>query len=178
MYLYLQFIIIVLICKLFDWIYLEMEKYQLLIILLLYYSHYSHYNHYYFILLYNVFDVNVLCPIFLLFYIHIHVFPLFSILHQTGHSSFTYLCLPFLFEASFLLHASFTNSKSVDKHKEGLSSVVLSKENTRYPTLKSIWTLLYYNLYKAAHFILFWKLAVSKQFRKFHTSFFVKTSSL
>ena len=39
------------------------------------------------------------------------------------------VCLPFLFKASFLLQVSFMNSESVDKHKEGLSSIVLWKEN-------------------------------------------------
>ena len=85
----------VLIYKQFDFINLDIGKYQLLIILLLViiiFIFITIINHYIiviiiliiFILLYIKLDVDILCPICLLFYIHIiniHVFPLFSNLH-------------------------------------------------------------------------------------------------
>ena len=97
----------VLIYKQFDFINLDIGKYQLLMILLLVVIIifiiiiiiFIIINHYIiviiiiiiFILLYIKLDVDILCPICLLFYIHIihiHVFPLFSNLHQTECSSF------------------------------------------------------------------------------------------
>ena len=102
----------VLIYKKFDFINLDIGKYQLLMILLLVviiifiiiiiiiiFIIFIITNHYIiviiiiiiFILLYIKLDVDILCPICLLFYIHIihiHVFPLFSNLHQTECSSF------------------------------------------------------------------------------------------
>ena len=94
----------VLIYKQFDFINLDIGKYQLLMILLFVVIIISIFiiiiNHYIiviiiiiiFILLYIKLDVDILCPISLLFFIHIihiHVFPLFSNLHQTECSSFT-----------------------------------------------------------------------------------------
>ena len=94
----------VLIYKQFDFINLDIGKYQLLMILLLVviiiFIFIIIINHYIiviiiiiiFILLYIKLDVDILCPICLLFFIHIihiHVFPLFSNLHQTECSSFT-----------------------------------------------------------------------------------------
>ena len=93
----------VLIYKQFDFINLDIGKYQLLMILLLVviiiFIFIIIINHYIiviiiiiiFILLYIKLDVDILCPICLLFFIHIihiHVFPLFSNLHQTECSSF------------------------------------------------------------------------------------------
>ena len=94
----------VLIYKQFDFINLDIGKYQLLMILLLViiiiFIIIIIINHYIiviiiiiiFILLYIKLDVDILCPICLLFYIHIvhiHAFPLFSNLHQTECSSLT-----------------------------------------------------------------------------------------
>ena len=94
----------VLIYKQFDFINLDIGKYKLLMILLLVviiiFIFIIIINHYIiviiiiiiFILLYIKLDVDILCPICLLFFIHIihiHVFPLFSNLHQTECSSFT-----------------------------------------------------------------------------------------
>ena len=50
-------------------------------------------------------------------------------IRQNAVLLFNSVCLPFLFEASFLLQVSFMNSESVDKHKEGLSLIVLWMEN-------------------------------------------------
>ena len=94
----------VLIYKQFDFINLDIGKYQLLMILLLViiiiFIIIIIINDYIiviiiiiiFISLYIKLDVDILCPICLLFYIHIvhiHVFPIFSNLHQTECSSFT-----------------------------------------------------------------------------------------
>ena len=93
----------VLIYKQFDFINLDIGKYQLLMILLLVviYIFIIIINHYIkviiiiiiFFLWYIKLDLDILCPICLLFYIliiHVHVFPLFSNLHQTECSSFAY----------------------------------------------------------------------------------------
>ena len=97
----------VLIYKQFDFINLDIGKYKLLMILLLVVIIIFIIiiiiiiiiNHYIIviiiiisILLYIKLDVDILCPICLLLYIHIihiHVFPLFSNLHQTECTSFT-----------------------------------------------------------------------------------------